>query len=226
MSGAKGAIGDGNYKVVSTRKIVNKGLSNSLSCREMKLKKAGSNINEIDNKADLGNNGYQKEIRKQIITFSNTENNQNDINGQPNFQVTLNNSRLRDSKKSGNNSLQKNDSLRSGNISLRIKENLEGENTNINQQMMSGKLVFNSVLKTDNSVHLSKSPSANQGLNKSNSAIRDFERREYEMRIKTKEDLNRIQNKESKSSTGINLRKNSKTKNVEQLRDYDSQKSF
>ena len=223
MMGTSGAIADGNYKIVGSKEINEKGLSGSISYKQMKVI---SNINNTNNtninnssQADLGSNGQVQSYRKQIIITSNTENNiQNELNGNPNSNVILNNVRTKDSRKSGNSSnLKQKDSLNSGKNNAKIKDSPNSANINydINNQLNTGRVVFNSRLRTDNSQN-----SSVQGQNPVTT------KREYEMRVKTSRDGNSRVITESKKITEVKFKKNNKTKNVEPLRDYDSQNSF
>ena len=219
MMGTSGAIADGNYKIVSTKEINEKGLSGSVSYKQMKVisSRNNNNINNIS-QADLGSNGQAQSYRKQIIISQSTENNniQNEINGNPNSNVILNNVRTKDSRKSGNsNNLKQKDSFNSGSNNVKIKDSPNSANINydINNQLSTGKVVFNSRLRTDNS-HNSSAQGQSPVTTK----------REYEMRVKTSRDGNRVIT--DKKITEVRFKKNSKTKNVEPLRDYDSQNSF
>ncbi len=221
LVGSKGAIEDGNYKIIDA----SKSLSGSVSCRQMRVLN-NSNLNNSNNDADIGSNGQEQSYRKQIIISSRSENitDKNEINGQPdpNINVILNNSRTKDSK----NSLRKKDSQNSGNNNLspnnrayfRVKDSPNSVNNNydINQKLNAGKVVFNSKLKTDNSQE-QNSPNSVEGKT----------RNQIEIRIKTSKDGNEKVITETKKTTEIRFKKtNSKTKNVEPLRDYDSQSGF
>ena len=222
LTGTKGAIADGNYQIIGTD-LMNKGLSGSISCRQMKILKKNDGDEDIP-EADIGINGSQQSYRKQIIISSKMENNQqNEINGQPNTNITnviLNNSRTKDSKKSANSYLRKKDSLNSGSNKAQISNSpISANNMDIHQQMNLGKVVFNSRIKTDSNQNSPISAEAIMG-NKAYST-----RREYEMRIKTSSDGKEKIITETKKTKEVRF-KNKKTKNVEPLRDYDSQNNF
>ena len=220
LTGSRGAIADGNYKIIGTD-LMNKGLSGSISCRQMKIVKKEINENNIP-EADLGTNGIQQSYRKQIIISNNVRNNlQNELNGQPNTNITnviLNNSRT---KENSNIYLRKKDSLNSGSNNARIEDspNSIKNNYDINQQMSMGKVVFNSRLRTDSGQNSPISAGGKMG-NKANST-----RREYEIKINSSRDGNEKIITQTKKTTEIKF-KNKKTKNVEPLRDYDLQNNF
>jgi hypothetical protein len=230
LTGASGAIADGNYKLIGTKSIINdKGLSGSISCKQMKI--ITNNITGNNPESDLGNNGQQT-YKKQIIITSKTESGiQNELNGQPgSTRIIFNNrtidnknngNKKKDSPNSGNNKKLKESPSSGNNIKLRESNN-SSNNYDINQQMSTGKVVFNSRLKIDNSTNIQNASRMGQGQNKAIST-----RREYEMRVKKSGDRNNEQVKtETKKVTEVNFKKNKKTKNVEPLRDYDSQNSF
>ena len=227
LTGSRGAIEDGNYTVICTNLENFKGLSGSFSCRQMKVLNPGTNnLDNNNHEADLGTNGQQKSFRKQIIITSKTENvTQNDINGQAIPKVILNNSKIKDSKIKSNIYLIKKDSQNSGSSSNRIKDSQNSANVNydINQKMNTGKVIFNSRLKTESSHNSPASAGDEMGQTKGNNTT---SRVEYEMRIKTSRDGNQKIITENKKVSEIMLKKNKKTKNVEPLRDYDSQNNF
>ncbi len=231
MTGASGAIADGNYRIIGSKKIIttDKGLSGSISCKEMKV--MSDQLHSTKSEADIGKNGQPQTYRKQIIITSTTENQaQNDLNGQPHTtRIVINNRTLDNSKDplkridSKNSENSKNSggskkikiSTNSGNNPL-LKEN---PNSEISQQMKTGKVVFNSRLKSDNS-H-SSSPSGNEG----NKAITS--RQDYEVRIKSNGNQGHEQIVTERKKVEVKRYKNGKkTKNVEPLRDFDSQNSF
>ena len=223
LAGSKGAIEDGNYQIIGTE-FMNKGLSGSISCRQMQILKKNDGDEDIP-EIDMGINGSQQSYRKKIVITTKTENNQqNEINGQPNTNITnviLNNSRIKESKNSLNSYLRKKDSLNSGSNKAQISNSpISANNMDIHQQMNLGKVIFNSRLKTDSSNQNSPISAGAIVGNKTNST-----RREYEMRIKTRSDGNEKIITESKKTTEVRF-KNKKTKNVEPLRDYDSQNNF
>jgi hypothetical protein len=223
LTGSRGAIEDGNYTVISTNLENFKGLSGSISCRQMKV--LNSNIDNNNPEADLGNNGQQKSFRKQIIISSKTQNvTQNDINGQSIPKVILNNSKIKDSKNKSNIYLKQKDSQNSGNNN-RIQDSPNSANINydINQQMNAGKVIFNSRLKTESNHNSPATAGDEIGKIKGNNTS---SRIEYEMRIKTSRDGDKKIITENKKVSEIMLKKNKKTKNVEPLRDYDSQNNF
>ena len=222
LTGSKGAIEDGNYQIIGTE-FMNKGLSGSISCRQMQILKKNDGDEDIP-ESDMAINGSQQSYRKKIVITTKTENNQqNEINGQPNTNITnviLNNSRIKESKNSLNSYLRKKDSQNSGSDKAQISNSpISANNMNIHQQMNLGKVIFNSRLKSDSNQNSPISAGAIMG-NKTNST-----RKEYEMRIKTSSDGNEKIITESKKTTEVRF-KNKKTKNVEPLRDYDSQNSF
>ena len=228
LTGASGAIADGNYRIVGSKILNEKGLSGSVSYKQMRVfgNNNNSNSNIINNsQADLGSNGQVQTYRKQIIISSNTENNlQNELNGKPNSNIILNNTRTKDSKKSANSSLRQKDSVNSNPIikdspnsvkyNFKIKDSPSNLNNINDNQISTGKVVFNR-LRTDNSQH-----SSLVGQNQVST------RREYEVKIKTSRDGNDKVITENKKITEIKFKKNKKTKNVEPLRDYDAQNSF
>ena len=227
LTGSRGAIEDGNYTVISTNLENFKGLSGSFSCRQMKvLKPSTGNIDNNNPEPHLGTNGQQKSFKKQIIITSKTENiSQNDINGQAIPKVILNNSKIKDSKIKSNIYLIK-DSQKSGSGSGNIIQdspNSANANYDINQKMNAGKVIFNSRLKTESSHNSAGNAGDEMGQNKGNNTT---SRVEYEMRIKTSRDGNQKIITENKKISEIMLKKNKKTKNVEPLRDYDSQNNF
>jgi hypothetical protein len=58
MSGASGAIADGNYKFIGTKELLDdKGLAGSVSCKQMKIISSGS---KTINPEDFGYNGQQQ----------------------------------------------------------------------------------------------------------------------------------------------------------------------
>ena len=71
MSGASGAIADGHYKIIGTKQVINdKGLTGSVSCRQMKVITNNKNININSPELDIGNNGQVQSYKKQIVITS------------------------------------------------------------------------------------------------------------------------------------------------------------
>ena len=85
--------------------------------------------------------------------------------------------------------------------------------------MKAGKVVFNSRLKTDNS-H-SSSPAGNDLNNKAITS-----RQEYEMRIKSNGNQGNERIFTERKKVEVKFKNGKKTKNVEQLRDFESQNNF
>ena len=89
MTGASGAIADGNYRIVDANQIINdRGLTGSVSCTQMKVVTNNQNIN---NPAfDFGTNGQTQSYKKQIFISSKTENvAHNNTNGSPRSNVVF-----------------------------------------------------------------------------------------------------------------------------------------
>ena len=215
MTGASGAIGEGNYRIIDSKLVNDKNLSGSISCRQMKIITNNKNIN-INNMPDiLDNNNQAQSYKKQFIITSKTESvQQKELNGSPSANVILK-KRTQDSKNSRSNNSKIKDIPNSGNNSKIRGSNNSGSNNNsynINQQISSGKLVFNSRLKTDGSDYSQKSIGAGPGQNKTITTTR-----QYEMRIKTNGD-NTEKIVESKK-TEVKFKNNKKIKNVQLLRD-------
>ena len=246
MTGASGAIADGNYTIIGSKKIIttNKGLLGSTSCKEMKV--MNRELHATKSEADLGKNGQQS-YRKQIIITTKTEDAaHNDLNGQAplSTRVVFNNRTLdtskndmkrKDSQKSENsknsknskNSINSKNSKNSKNIQ-KVKESTNTgnnpflrdiPNSEISQQMKSGKVVFNSRLKTDNS-H-SSSPAGNDLNNKAITS-----RQEYEMKIKSNGNQGNEKIVTERKKVEVKFKNGKKTKNVEPLRDFESQNNF
>ena len=95
-------------------------------------------------------------------------------------------------------------------------------NNDINQQMKIGNIVFNSKIKTDKGQYTPNSYGNMSG--KDNILINS--RKEYEKKVLTgdRNNTERIFN-DKKKNIEIKFKK-SKVKNVEPLRDYDSQQSY
>lgn len=219
MTGASGAIADGNYKIIGTNinNTNDKGLSGSISCKQMKIitKTKNMNMNNIPN-VDLNNNGQTQSFRKQVIITSKTESTQQKgLNGSPSSNVILK-KRTKDSKNSGcNNSIIKDSPNSGNNIPARGSQNSGiNKNNTITQQISSGKVIFNSRLKTEGSEKSQQSIGAGPGQNKTISTTR-----QYEMRIKTSDDKNEKIITENKKITEVKLKNNKRTKNVQLLRD-------
>ena len=212
MSEASGAIGEGHYQIVDTRDIINdKGLSENVNYKQMKVISSRNNNAE----ADLENNGQHQSYRKQIIINSQTENEiQNEGNGQiGSSTVILNNSR----KEIINNRKNSGSSKYSGNS----KKTGKSGNNDLSQQISSGQVVFNSRLKTDRAQYSTNSTGVMKG--KPNVITT---RKEYERKIITNGDRNNEQIVTETRKVTEFKKSSRKTKNVEPLRDYDSQNSF
>ena len=172
------------------------------------------------------NNG-QSNIKKQIIMTSS----QNGINGQSNVVI---NNRLNQSPKTqiinnGNLSRLSNQKSASNILIKKRESNLSNEspmslniNNDINQQMKIGNIVFNSKIKTEKGQYTPNSYGNMSG--KDNILINS--RKEYEKKVLTgdRNNTERIFN-DKKKNIEIKFKK-SKVKNVEPLRDYDSQQSY
>ena len=226
LTGTRGTIADGNYKLIGTKEIVDgKGLLGDISCKQMRI--VGNNSNRKISLSEIGNNNQQS-YRKQVIITSKTENiSQNDLNGQPiTTKVILksrtidNNkntgSRKRDSQRSGNSKKIK-ESSNSGSMLLRESSNINN-NYDINQQMNAGKIVFNSRLKTENNQvgqYMTRFENEQSGVTTT--------KKEYEMRVKTtgNKDNEKIIT-QTKKVTEVKFKKGKRPKNIEPLRDYDS----
>ena len=215
LTGASGAIADGNYKIISTKLINDKGLSGSVSCKQMKIISNSKTVNPEIDYINNNNNGQTQSFRKQVIITSKTENvkqNQNKLNGSPSTNVIFK-TRTKDSKnsKNSNNSKIKESPNSGNNIRLKESPNSANYNLGINQQ----KIVFNTRLKTDtNSENSQRSVGAGQGQNKTITTTR-----QYEMRIKTNGDKNEKVITESQKTTEVKYK--SKKKKIEQLRDIE-----
>ena len=198
MSGVSGVIADGNYKIIGTKQILkDKGLSGSISCRQMKvLTNNSKNININSPELDIENNGHMQSYKKQVIITSKTDNvNQKGLNGSPSSNVIfnsktvtngnlnikkrgsqnsgnrINNSRIKDSPSSGNNNIIVNDSPNSAN---QMRKNIE-----INQNIQSVR-----------------------GENKTITTTR-----QYQMKIKTKGDKSEKIITETKKTTEVKMKK-------------------
>ena len=175
---------------------------------------------------DNKNNG-QSNIKKQIIMTSS----QNGINGQSNVVI---NNRLNQSPKTqiinnGNLSRLSNQKSASNILIKKRESNQSNEspmslniNNDINQQMKIGNIVFNSKIKTEKGQYTPNSYGNMSG--KDNILINS--RKEYEKKVLTgdRNNTERIFN-DKKKNIEIKFKK-SKVKNVEPLRDYDSQQSY
>jgi hypothetical protein len=234
MTGASGAIADGNYTIIGSKRIIttDKGLFGSTSCKEMKV--MNRELHATKSEADLGKNGQQS-YRKQIIITTKTEDAaHNDLNGQLplSTRVVFNNRTLDTSKngmkrKDSQNSENSKNSKNSKNIQ-KVKESAntgnnpflrDNPNSELSQQMKAGKVVFNSRLKTDNS-H-SSSPAGNDLNNKAITS-----RQEYEMRIKSNGNQGNERIVTERKKVEVKFKNGKKTKNVEPLRDFESQNNF
>ena len=206
MYGISGPIADGSYKIIGTKQALNeKGLTGSVSCRQMKV--ITKNINSPED--ELINNGQS--YRKQVIITSKTENvTQKGLNGSPISNEVIKDT---DSKNSGNSYYVRRDSKKSGNSKIRDSPNTGNnfrtkdspKNSNnsyvINQQISKGKVVVNSRIKTENS-DSEKSPRSTQGKNKTITTTK-----QYQMKIKTNGDRNERVITESKKVTEVKMKK-------------------
>ena len=200
MSGASGAIADGHYKIIGTKQVINdKGLTGSVSCRQMKVITNNKNININSPELDIGNNGQVQSYKKQIVITSKSENTQNEINGSPNSNVILNsrtvtsgnmNIKKRGSQNSGNNNSRIKDSPNSGN-NIRINDSQNSTNNNYSVNQMKRKVIINQ-----------NSQNVGTGQNKTITTTR-----QYQMKIKTNEDKNEKVITETKKTTEIKMKK-------------------
>ena len=206
MSGASGAIADGNYKIIGSKQIINdKGLSGSVSCRQMKIisntsnSKNINNINNVNTNSsglEMGNNGQIQSYKKQVIITSKTENvNQKKLNGSPSSNVILNsrtqmvgnmNVRKRDSKNSGSNNSKIKDSPNSG-INIRMTDS--PNNINNNRKVVINQTTRNIVTSA-------------QEQNKTVTTTR-----QYQMKINTNGDKNERIITETKKTTEVKMKK-------------------
>ena len=198
MTGTNGAIGEGNYQIVDNKIVTNRSLGGSVSLKQMKVLSSSTN-NRAE--ADLGNSS-----QKIIISSTNEKtSNQPDRKEQQNNSavVILNNRRNSGSSKYSENS----------------KRSAKIGNNELSQNMSSGQVVFNSVLKTERG-HIS-------GLmNKNKNKIISSTQRKSEIRTETNGNRNNERVvMEARKITEFK-KSNRKTKNVEPLRDFDSQNSF
>ena len=158
-----------------------------------------------DKKFEMGNNGQN--FKKKIIIAS-TET--NEINGQPNIVI---NNRLSGQKSASNIVLRKRESNKSNETPV---------SATVNNEMKIGKVIFNSK-KSDK---VQGTPNSTGNMSGKNNIVINS-RKEYEKRIvMTGERINteKVINNQKK---GIEIKfKKSKVKNVEPLRDYDSQNSY
>ena len=198
MTGTNGAIGEGNYQIVDSKLVTNRSLGGSVSVKQMKVLSSSTN-NRAE--ADLGNNS-----QKIIISSTNEKTSSKpDRKDQQNNSavVILNNRRNSGSSKNSENSKR----------SAKIGSN------ELSQNMSSGQVVFNSVLKTERG-HISGLMNKNK-----NKAISSTQR-ETEIRTETSGNRNN-ERVVVETKKIIEFKKsNRKTKNVEPLRDFDSQNSF
>jgi hypothetical protein len=176
---------------------------------------------------DNKNNGITS-IKKQIIMTSS----QNGINGQSNIVI---NNRLNQSPKSpsiitNTNLARLSNQKSAGNILIKKRESNKSNespismniNNDMNQQIKIGNVVFNSKIKAEKGQFTPNSYGNMSG--KDNILINA--RKEYEKKVMTgdRNNTERILN-EKKKNVEIKFKK-SKVKNVEHLRDYDSQQSY
>ena len=176
---------------------------------------------------DNKNNGITS-IKRQIIMTST----QNGINGQSNIVI---NNRLNQSPKGQNiitnsNLARLSNQKSAGNILIKKRESNKSNespitmniNNDMNQQIKIGNVVFNSKIKSEKGQYTPNSYGNMSG--KDNILINS--RKEYEKKVMTgdRNNTERILN-DKKKNVEIKFKK-SKVKNVEHLRDYDSQQSY
>ena len=176
---------------------------------------------------DNKNNGITS-IKKQIIMTSS----QNGINGQSNIVI---NNRLNQSPKSpsiitNTNLARLSNQKSAGNILIKKRESNKSNespismniNNDMNQQIKIGNVVFNSKIKAEKGQFTPNSYGNMSG--KDNILINA--RKDFEKKVMTgdRNNTERILN-EKKKNVEIKFKK-SKVKNVEHLRDYDSQQSY
>ncbi len=245
MSGASGAIADGNYKFIGTSEILNdKGLAGSVSCKQMKI--VTDNTKNL-NPEDFGYNGQKQTYRKEVVITTKTESGShtlNNLNGQSgSTKVIFNNrtidSNQRDSQKSGNsgnsgisgNSRKSGKSGNSKKIKIKIK-NIPNSGNSIRIKEMTAISGNNNDLDLDQPMNVGKvvfSGRANTESNQTSSNVMvqgptQISRKEYEMRVQT--NGNKNNEKVIKKVTEVKIKKSTKGKKVEPLRDDDIQNNF
>ena len=162
-----------------------------------------------ENRFNIDNDG-QSSIRRQVIITS-TES--NEINGQP--KIILNN-RLSGQKSASNILIKKRESNKSNESP--VSANI---NNDINQQVKIGKVIFNS--KKDDKGQFS--PNSTGNISGKNIIVNS--RKENEKRIAKTGDRNLVERMLNEKKKNVEIKfKKSKVKNVEPLRDYDSQNSY
>ena len=206
MIGASGAIADGKYKIVDTKKIFNKSLAGSMSCGQMKVEITNSNVSRPE--IDLINNGQYQTYKKEVIITSKTESNDQNINGSLNSNVQINNTRTIDSKKSNNSKTSKK-SGNNGNVVQ--KRGSQNSSRNSKKSKESPKIVNNEVTKVKAEISRVKTESS-QNSEKSNKIPKTQSQNKtistkYEVKIKTKEENNGKIITETKKTTEINIKK-------------------
>ena len=208
MPGISGAIGEGHYQIINSKQVINEqNLGGNVNVKKMKVVSRTTNVNEPENI------GHNQSYRKQIIITSKNENNisQNSGNGESGM-VIINNSRTATGvrRNSGNSK-----------YSVNSKRSAKSGNGELSQQISSGQVVFNSRLKTDkgqNSTYSTHSVKEPRNIIST--------RTEYEKNVISKGDRSNEQiTTETRKVTEIK-KYNTKTKNVESLRDYGNKNGF
>ena len=195
MSGISGAIADGNYKIIGSKQIINdKGLSESISCKQMKIITSNNkNINSPE--LNIGNNGQVQSYKKQVVITSKTENtNQRELNGSPSSNAIFNSKTVI----SGNMNIKKRGSQNSGNRSnnSRIKDSPNsGNNIKINDSA-------NSLNQMKKNIVISQNTQNVEGQNKTITTTR-----QYQMKIKANGDKNEKVITETKKTTEVKMKK-------------------
>jgi hypothetical protein len=209
MAGISGAIGEGNYQIINSKQVINEqNLGGNVTVKKMKVVSRTTNANEPEN------NGQNQSYRKQIIITSKNENNisQNSGNGETGSMVIINNSR-------NATGVRKNSG--SSKYSVNSKRSVKSGNGELSQQLSTGQVVFNSRLKTDraqNSIYNSNSFKEPRNIKST--------RTEIEKKVISRGDRSQEQiTTETRKVTEIK-KFNTKTKNVESLRDYGNKSGF
>ena len=210
MAGISGAIGEGHYQIINSKQVINEqNKGGNVTVKKMKVVTRTNNANEPEN------NGQNQSYRKQIIITSQNENNisQNSGKGETGNMVIINNSRTVTGVRKNSGSSK---------YSVNSKRSSKSGNGELSQQLSTGQVVFNSRLKTDNRI---------QNSTYSTNSVKEprniqSTRTEFEKKVITKGD--RSQEKittETRKVTEIK-KFNTKTKNVESLRDYGNKSGF
>ena len=147
-----------------------KGMGNSSSYKQMQVLQ--KNVINDDINGNIDNNGQSNVNKKIKITTTKEEkiistNSNNNINGQPLISNVVVNNRLNHSPKSSrpgsNGNLNKRPSQNSFNSKRNQSPLTANVNNNINQQMKSGNVVFNSKIKTDRAQYSTNSAGSMSG---------------------------------------------------------------